>query len=192
MSASRFSAFVHRYLDPSRRLIAVIGCNIAWGIIDAALHLVGQLFDRGRLRRLGRVAREATDERGAVALVAGELDELLETVTSAEQREALYRQIASNLRSSVPAAASIKKADVLGAFTSFCLVVITSLPAAVPFLLIDEAHFALRVSNAVLLAMLFVAGYSWARYTLARPWVVGLGFLIGGVVLVVIAIALGG
>ena len=35
-------------------LIAVIGCNVAWGIIDGALFLVGQLFDRGRLQRLGR------------------------------------------------------------------------------------------------------------------------------------------
>ena len=26
-------------------LIAVIGCNIAWGIIDGALYLAGQLFD---------------------------------------------------------------------------------------------------------------------------------------------------
>ena len=42
-------------------LIAVIGCNIAWGIIDAALFLVGQLFDRGRLRRLGRAI--VTSER---------------------------------------------------------------------------------------------------------------------------------
>ena len=29
-------------------LIALIGCNIAWGIIDAALYLVGQLLNRGR------------------------------------------------------------------------------------------------------------------------------------------------
>ena len=31
-------------------LIAVIGCNVAWGIIDGALYLVGQLFDRGSPR----------------------------------------------------------------------------------------------------------------------------------------------
>ena len=29
-------------------LIATIGCNIAWGIIDGALYMVGQLFERGR------------------------------------------------------------------------------------------------------------------------------------------------
>ena len=35
-------------------LIATIGCNIAWGIIDGALYLAGQLFGRGRLRRLAQ------------------------------------------------------------------------------------------------------------------------------------------
>ena len=34
-------------------LIATIGCNIAWGIIDGALYLMGELFGRGRLRKSG-------------------------------------------------------------------------------------------------------------------------------------------
>ena len=46
-------------------LIAVIGCNIAWGVIDGALFLVGQLFDRGRLRRLGRAIVQASDPAAA-------------------------------------------------------------------------------------------------------------------------------
>jgi len=51
-------------------LIAVVGCNIAWGIIDGALFLVGQLFDRGRLQRLGRSIRRARNQPAAVAVVA--------------------------------------------------------------------------------------------------------------------------
>src|SRR5687767_2596067 len=58
-------------------LIAVIGCNIAWGIIDAALYLVGQLFDRGRLQRLGIAIRRSLDRNNAVRLIAAELDPLL-------------------------------------------------------------------------------------------------------------------
>src|SRR5262245_35554993 len=63
-------------------LIAVIGCNIAWGIIDAALYLAGQIFDRGRLRRLGRAIRESRDPASATQLVASELDPLLGEVLS--------------------------------------------------------------------------------------------------------------
>jgi VIT1/CCC1 family predicted Fe2+/Mn2+ transporter len=80
----------------------------------------------------------------------------------------------------------------LGAFASFWLVFLASLPAAIPFLLIDDAFKALRVSNLILLALLFVTGYRWARYTLGRPWLAGFCFLIGGVAMVWTAMALGG
>src|SRR4030095_13128058 len=70
-------------------LIAVIGCNIAWGLIDGVLYLVGQLFDRGRLKRIGQTVRSAADQRSAVTIVAGELDELLDHGTSAAEREEL-------------------------------------------------------------------------------------------------------
>jgi hypothetical protein len=173
-------------------LIAVIGCNIAWGIIDAALYLVGELFDRGRMRRLGRSIRLAPTPAAAENLVAEELDEILGPVTSEPDRRALYGRIAGNIRTAAVTPNPVTKQDLMGAFMSFLLVVVASVPAAIPFLLFDDAHFALRVSNAILLALLFVTGYFWARYTLGHPWLVGLCFLLGGIVLVVAAIALGG
>ena len=173
-------------------LIAVIGCNLAWGVIDGALFLVNEWFDRGRLRRLGKAIRDAADAAAARSLVAGELDGLLEDVTSAPEREGLYARIADNVRSRPPQAVRVGKADFMGAFTSFWLVALTSAPAAIPFLLFDDARFALRISNAVLLALLFVTGYFWARFTLGKPWLVGLTLLLGGLALVAVAIALGG
>src|SRR5687767_15574851 len=79
-------------------LIALIGCNIAWGVIDGALYVVGQLFDRGRSRRVGLAVRQAPDERAAIGLVAGELDDMLAGVTNESERDALYRRIAVNVR----------------------------------------------------------------------------------------------
>jgi hypothetical protein len=173
-------------------LIALIGCNIAWGLIDGALYLVGELFDRGRMRRLGRSIRLAPTPAAAENLVAEELDEILGPVTSEPDRRALYGRIAENVRGAAAAPNPVTKHDMLGALTSFWLVVVSSIPAAIPFLLFDDARLALRVSNAILLALLFVTGYLWARYTLSRPWLVGLCFLLGGIALVVAAIALGG
>jgi VIT family len=173
-------------------LIAIIGCNIAWGVIDGALYLVGELFGRGRLRRLGQSIRRAPSTSDGAALVAGEFDELLVDVTSEADRQSLYRRIAENVRSKPPRPNPVTKEDWLGAFTSFWLVVLASLPAAIPFLIFDNARFALRVSNAILLALLFVCGYLWARYTLSRPWLAGFAFLAGGIALVAVAIALGG
>jgi hypothetical protein len=173
-------------------LIAVIGCNIAWGIIDGALYLAGQLFDRGRLRRLGRAVRDAPDRISATTLLAAELDPLLGDVLQPAETAVLYGRIADNVIARPERMVRITKEDWLGAFWSCVLVVLASVPAAVPFLLFDDAMFALRVSNAVLLALLFFTGYWWARYTMSRPWFVGTAFLFLGVVLVVAAIALGG
>ena len=46
-------------------LIALIGCNIAWGVIDAAMYLVNELFTRGKRRRVAEAVRSAPDERAA-------------------------------------------------------------------------------------------------------------------------------
>ena len=60
-------------------LIGILGCNLAWGIIDGVLYVLGQVFERGRLRRIG-VGRAAGGRRTTDAhrAIAGELDESLE------------------------------------------------------------------------------------------------------------------
>ena len=39
-------------------LIGIVGCNIAWGIIDGVLYVLGILFERGRMRRVGFEVRD--------------------------------------------------------------------------------------------------------------------------------------
>jgi VIT1/CCC1 family predicted Fe2+/Mn2+ transporter len=173
-------------------LIATIGCNIAWGIIDGALHMVGQLFERGRRRRVMQRVREAKGDGDAVALVAAELDDIIARVTTPDERQGLYRRVVDQVRTGAIPPNRVTREDIFGAVASFWLVFFGSLPAAIPFLFIDEAWVALRVSNAILLALLFYAGYAWARHTMARPLLTGCVFLLGGVALVGIAIALGG
>jgi VIT1/CCC1 family predicted Fe2+/Mn2+ transporter len=181
--------------DPSAArdlLIATIGCNVAWGIIDAALYVSGQLFERGRLARVGRRVREAASEEAAAAAVEEELGEMIGFTVDAAERSDLYRRMARHVRASQPRAPGVARADLYGALASFWLVFFGSIPAALPYLFLDEAWIALRISNAILLALLFVTGWRWARYTTLRPWATGLTLLLGGVALVAVAIALGG
>jgi hypothetical protein len=173
-------------------LVAVIGCNIAWGIIDGALYLTGQLFDRGRMRRLGRAIRIADSPAAAIALVRSEMEPLLSNLLPARETHALYVRVAQNIVSTPEEETSIKREDWLGAAMSFLLVFISGIPAAIPFLLLDDARLALRVSNAVLVSLLFITGYWWARYTVSKPALVGTAFMVIGIALVVAAIALGG
>lgn len=173
-------------------LIATVGCNIAWGVIDGVFYVLGQLFERSRRRRVVQLIRGVTKDTDAAALVAGELDDIIEKVMTPDERQKLYGRIVALVRTGEMPPNPITRDDVMGGIASFWLVFFASLPAAIPFLIIDDARFALRVSNAMLLALLFFAGFHWARYTTARPIVTGLVFLIFGSALVAMAIALGG
>jgi hypothetical protein len=172
-------------------LIAVLGCNIAWGIIDAALFLASTLFERGERRVVGQRLRAATDA-GSVTLLADRFDELLDGVLSTEERAAMYRRITAKVRATGPVNTGLSGKDWVAALIVCIAVIVSTFPAALPFWFIDDPWMALRVSNAILLALLFWCGWSWARYTPAKPWKVGLAYLVGGLVLVLIAIPLGG
>jgi hypothetical protein len=173
-------------------LIATIGCNIAWGVIDGVFFMLGQLFERGRRRRIVQLVRGTALDGDAKALVAGELDDVIGKVMTPEERHVLYGRIVQQIRSGEMPPNLITRADVMGGVASFWLVFFASLPAAIPFMFIDDAFVALRVSNAILLGLLFWAGHRFARYTMAPPALTGLLFLLFGAALVAMAIALGG
>lgn len=173
-------------------LIATIGCNIAWGVIDGALYVTGAVFERARLRKVGDDVRAATDASTAAALIDEELDELFGVSADPRMRHEFCRGLAEHIRSVPPREVGLKAADLKGAVASFVLVFSASFPAALPFMFIDDATVALRVSNAVLIALLFVVGYRWAKHTALRPWATGLVMMIGGTAMVALSIALGG
>jgi len=51
---------------------------------------------------------------------------------------------------------------------------------------------ALRISNAVAIAMLFVTGYVYGRNVGHRPWVLGIAMVLLGALLSALTMALGG
>lgn len=179
--------------DAARELlIATVGCNVAWGIIDGLMYLAGQRFERGRRARLGDTIRGEASEEKAVRLLAEEFDEVLAPVTEASDRETLYLKIARSIREGAPLSVRFTRDDVYGGIASFWLVFFSSIPAALPFVFLEEAWVALRISNAILIGLLFVVGYRWARHTNLPPKRVGFSLMLGGLALVVIAIGLGG
>lgn len=67
----------------------------------------------------------------------------------------------------------LTRKDWLGAAGVFALVVLATFPVVLPFLFIGNVAGALRVSNALALAMLFGAGVTLGRYAGGRPWLFG-------------------
>jgi len=86
----------------------------------------------------------------------------------------------------------LTKEDFYGALASFWLVFVSCLPAAIPFLIFSEPQIALRVSNFLLIAGLFYVGQKWADYAGKNHMAFGLAMVAVGLMLVGVAILLGG
>src|SRR5216117_970015 len=61
-------------------LIGALGCNLAWGIIDGVLYLMGCLAEKGRGLLTFRAVHRATDPKEAQRLIADALPSVVASV----------------------------------------------------------------------------------------------------------------
>ena len=176
--------------DVRAMLIGALGCNLAWGIIDAILYLMGCLGERGRNLAVFHAVREAGDSPRAQRLIADSLPPVVACILQPAELEAIRVRLTAV--PAPPPRAHLLKDDWLGAAGVFLLVFLTTLPVAVPFMLIDNAAAALRVSNLVAVVLLFLSGYAFGRISGYYPWLVGCAMVVLGAVLVGLTIVLGG
>jgi len=175
--------------DVKTMIFAALGCNLAWGIIDAGIHLMGVIDERGRNFLMVRAARRETDANYARSVIKKALPESLTAVVADTELEAMRQRLS---RLPEPAPAGLTMNDALSAVAISLWVFFSTFPVVIPFLFINDLHLALRVSNAVAITMLFLCGYAFAKCIGRRPWTTGLLMVGVGCALVAIAIALGG
>ena len=170
-------------------VIGALGCNLAWGIIDAVLYLLGCLNERGRNHRALQSVQHGRDLDAARRTIADALPAPLAAVTSHEELETMRRKLLALPQASRP---HVAKDEWLGALGICLLVFLSTFPVVIPFLFIGDVNAALQISNAVAIAMLFLCGYVFAHHSGLRPWPTGLLMVAIGVALVGVAIVLGG
>ncbi|WP_223506635.1 VIT1/CCC1 transporter family protein [Pseudomonas sp. GL-RE-29] len=171
-------------------MIAALGCNLAWGLADSVMYLLRTLIERTRNRTLLGILSGGADAATGQALIAEALPPRLMAAAGTEELELLRQRLISH--SVMPVPPNLGWDDFKGAIGVFLLVVASTFPLVVPFLLLDETGLAVRLSNLVGLVVLFIAGWILARYAGAKPWVGGLAMAVTGAVLIVAIIALGG
>jgi VIT1/CCC1 family predicted Fe2+/Mn2+ transporter len=176
--------------DEVRKMMAeALGCNLAWGLTDAVMYLVGIATERSRGAKLLARLRSTTDTAAAHALIAGALPPRIAAVADSDELELLRQRL---LASRDTRARPLGRDDFLGALGVFLLVVLVTFPVVIPFAVLDTTALALRVSNAVALVTLFGAGWTLGRYAGANAWLGGFVMAALGTVLVGAIIALGG
>lgn len=179
--------------DRNELIVGALGCNIAWGVIDAVLYVLGNTFFRSQRARFYRALRDAPDEKSALAAVEDQFgleDEPLNI--PAEDRARLYQAIAIIGRRATPARIHITRDDLVAAFLVFALVTFTAIPLIIPFLVIQSESLAIRVANTVQVVLLFIGGWRWGSYTDLAPWKVGLAVTALGIGMSMMNVLLGG
>lgn len=176
--------------DVRAMLVGALGCNLAWGIIDAILYLMGCLAEKGRGLFAFHAARRTADPTEAQRLIADAVPAAIASVLTPAELEAVRQRLIQ--LPEPPPRAQLSKEDWLGAGGVFLLVFLCTFPVVIPFLLMSHAGPALRVSNLVAIVMLFATGYAFGRMTARNPWLVGLVMVVLGLILVGMTMALGG
>ena len=186
LTANSGKAGVHQLL------VAAVGCNIAWGIIDGVMYVMNCMTVRSGKARLVRAVQKAPDRAAALEVVRRMVEPGFQYLTVPKHKEAVYEAILEEVLHAKPPQTKVIREDLHGAVACFLLVVLSCLPAAAPFLIFSNPILALRVSNALLMAMLFWVGQKWAYYIHANRLLVGLAMVTVGLALVGVAVLLGG
>ena len=181
--------------DPGREqiremFIAALGCNLAWGLVDAVMYLVRTVTDRGRSLTLAREVRASTDAETGRRFIERSLSRVAAGLVSPTEVEAIRGRIVA--LPALPARPTLKWDDVLAALGIFLIVVASTFPVVLPFLFMSDVAAAKNVSRAIALAMLFFGGLALGRFAGYGSWKVGFMMTGLGTVLVMAINALGG
>jgi hypothetical protein len=170
-------------------LIGILGCNLAWAIIDAVMYLLGVRGERRLAISTVHAIRDAESSAAGRAIVADNLPPVVLPALTASDLE----RIRLHLGSLPPESLSTRfsREDYLASLGIFLLVFLCLFPVAAPFLLVDDVALARRLSNAVAIGMLFLTGLTFGRQV-GRPWRTGFLMVTIGIALVAVAMALGG
>lgn len=169
-------------------MAAALGCNLAWGLVDAVMYLVRTLTERTRNRSLAQLVRGANDD-AAHALIERSLPPHVAMLSGRVEVEGMRQRLLALPDST----GGLRGEDFLAAFAIFLLVVLATFPVALPFIVIDDPTLAMRISQGVAVVMLFGAGFVLGRHAgHRRPVITGSAMAMLGVVLIASVKALGG
>jgi hypothetical protein len=167
-----------------------LGCNLAWGLVDAVMYLVRTIAERGRMITLVRSVRNAPDAAAGRLFVEQSLSRVAAGLLSAAEIEAVRARIIA--LPELPARPKLVWPDAVAALKIFAIVVIATFPVVLPFLMIADVTTAKNVSRGIALAMLFFGGLALGRYAGYGSWKTGLTMAGLGTALIVAINALGG
>lgn len=174
-------------------LIGAVGAIFAWGVIDGVMYALISFFERGDRHRLLNNIQAAASDDEAIDVIADDLDYILEPITEENVRRELYNSVLLHLRNSQPRKIGFTRDDFTGALGHVMVALVSVIPSLIPLVVLrNDSLLTIRVSTFISIAVLFIVGYRWGVYTGTNPWKTGLLLTAVALLLVLIAIPLGG
>jgi hypothetical protein len=185
-----FSAAHAGRAEVRNMLLGALGCNLAWGIIDAVFYLMGCFSELGHNLLTFRAVRNAADPSEGRRILGDAIPPVLVSVLPAGELELMRQKL---LQMPEPQArVRLAKDDWLAAVGVFFLVFLSTFPVVIPFMVFRDITRALRISNGVAIVMLFLSGYAFAQYSGLHPWKTGASMVVLGGAMVGVTIVFGG
>jgi hypothetical protein len=176
--------------DPGRTLLyTALGCNLAWGLVDAVMYLVRTITNRAKRLTIALAVRAAPDAAAAVRIIRESLPPVVNHVADDGQLEAMATRLA---QAKLPERPKLHGRDYLGALGIFVIVVLSTFPVALPFVLLHDVSNALLISRVLTIVMLFGAGTALGSFAGYGGWRAGTAMVVLGIILTMAVIALGG
>ena len=176
--------------DVRELLWAALGCNIAWGLVDAIMYWMNLIVERGHAIQVIRSINSSQDKESNRKLIQNELSPAMRKMIREEELDHVVSQIKK-----IPEPSNrllLTFDDFRSGLLIFSLVFLCTLPVALPFAFISEMTIAMRVSNGIALLMLFLGGYILAGFAGFKKFLSAVVYVVIGLLLVALTIALGG
>jgi hypothetical protein len=117
-------------------LFGALGCNLAWGIIDAGVFLMARFNQRRNAMHL-RAVRTAASKGEAHRIIGDALPPLLASILPPDQLELMRQRLLQLPELERP---RLTKRDGLGALGICLLSFLSTFPIVIPFILIGDAR----------------------------------------------------
>src|SRR5688572_26936567 len=135
--------------DVRELLWAALGCNVAWGLVDAIMYLMNVAIERGHSITVIKKIHESRNPDEAGAILKDEIAPGLAGIMTKQELNELSSRLKKLPEPTKKHVLTVK--DIWSGVQIFLLVFLCTFPVAIPFGIIDDLSLAMRVSNSVAL-----------------------------------------
>ena len=160
------------------------------GISGCNKYIVSTIMQRSRNRTILNSVLTTSDADKARKYISDSLPPPIASVLEAAELEQIRNKLANLPGSTLQVRLTTR--DLKRSLMIFFLMFISTFPIVIPFIFIRDTQLALRISNMIAIVLMFLCGWSLAKYVGSNKWLMSFGLTLVGIVLVLITIALGG